>query len=73
MSFFVTKSGYMGIGPKTMRPGNKLALLYGGKWPFVLYPTTGDYYYFVGPCYVHGIMHGEGMNASVEWEEIALA
>ncbi|KAK4505625.1 hypothetical protein PRZ48_003588 [Zasmidium cellare] len=57
--FFVTKSGYMGTGPKTMRTGNKLVLLYGGKWPFLLYPTTGDYYYFVGPCYAHGIMHGE--------------
>lgn len=59
--FFITKSGYLGIGPKTMRTGNKLVLLYGGKWPFLLFPTKGEYFYFVGPCYVQDIMHGEAL------------
>lgn len=44
-----------------MRTGNRLVLLYGGNWPFLLSLTKGEHYYFVGRCYVQDIMHASCM------------
>lgn len=38
--------------------GDYIAVLAGGRFPFVL-RSTGDHYRLIGPCYVHGIMDGE--------------
>ena len=56
--FFVTDSGSMGIGPRTMRSQDIIAILYGCIWPVVL-RRQGEYYNILGTCYVHGIMDGE--------------
>ncbi|PMD43910.1 HET-domain-containing protein [Hyaloscypha variabilis F] len=53
-----TKNGYLAAVPYTTEVGDFIALLAGGRLPFILRPT-GDHYCFVGPCYVHGIMNGE--------------
>lgn len=58
---FTTVSGYLGIGPETMREGDLLVVLYGLRWCVILrgsqtYPGDCD---FVGVCYVEGIMYGE--------------
>jgi hypothetical protein len=53
-----TASGYLAAVPCTSEVGDCIALLAGGRLPFVLRPT-GDHYCFIGPCYVHGIMNGE--------------
>ncbi|KAK4968068.1 hypothetical protein LTR42_010399 [Elasticomyces elasticus] len=57
---FTTALGFFGLGPTFMRPGDCVAVLFGGQTPFVLRPTgkPGEYT-FVGHCYVHGIMNGE--------------
>jgi len=57
---FTTQAAMAGLGPRTMRNGDFVVILYGGKWPFVLRPQD-DKYRFVGQCYVHGIMHGEAV------------
>ena len=57
-SGFATKHGFIRIGPDTMRPGDVIAVLFGGKVPFVLRPQS-DHYIFLGDCYVHGIINGE--------------
>lgn len=57
-SFFVTASGYFGLGPHFMRQGDVVAILYGLQFPAVLRPVS-DHYIFLGTAYVHGIMHGE--------------
>ncbi|EON67642.1 hypothetical protein W97_06785 [Coniosporium apollinis CBS 100218] len=36
--FFVTKTGYMGFGPRTMRKHDHLYVLLGGRTPFILRP-----------------------------------
>ena len=71
---FVTKKGYLGIGPDDVKPGDEIAILYGGKMPFVVRTrecnlegngiATGitlECYELIdgGECYVHGIMDGE--------------
>jgi hypothetical protein len=56
----VTKTGYIGVGPKLTRAGDHVVVLYGGRTPFVLRPHQNEYR-LVGECYVHGVMDGEAM------------
>lgn len=50
--FYLTKDGYMGIGPSLMRPGDHLCILLGGRLPFVLRPICTDYT-FIREAYVY--------------------
>jgi hypothetical protein len=57
---FVTKKGWVGLGPRCMRPGDVLVVLDGGPMPYILRPTgDGDQYWFMGECYVSIIARGE--------------
>jgi hypothetical protein len=47
--FFTTKWGYMGKGKALIRPGDVVAVLYGGKVPFILRPMDSKYH-FLGEC-----------------------
>lgn len=65
-SYICTEAGLRGLAPSAARVGDVVAILYGGKWPFVLRPVEDEGaaasdYYFVGPAYVHGAMHGEAL------------
>ena len=57
---FLTRDGRLGIGPKMMRPGDMVAVLFGGRMPFVVRPSS-DHFVFVGDCYVedHDLMWGD--------------
>jgi len=59
--FARTKKGYYVLGPAVMREGDVVAVLYGGKMPFVLRPWGRDFL-LVGECYVHGLMKGEALD-----------
>jgi hypothetical protein len=56
--FFVTKKGYLGIGPTTLKEGDLCCVLFGATVPFIL-RKLGSQYLLVGECYIHGIMRGE--------------
>jgi hypothetical protein len=59
-SFFVTKRGYIGIGPDTMKHGDTVCTLFGSTVPFILRPVKGsEKFRLIGESYVHGIMDGE--------------
>lgn len=62
---FSTPSGYFGLGPQTVKPGDALVILYGGRFPFIFRPfdLSKSEYEFVGYCYVHSIMDGEAVRA----------
>ncbi|KAF7525633.1 hypothetical protein G7054_g11005 [Neopestalotiopsis clavispora] len=67
-SFFVSVGGYLGMGPLTMRPGDEVWILFGGRVPFILRPrrTSGQAdngYILIGQAFVHGIMHGEAVSS----------
>lgn len=51
--FFLTQSGYMGIGPMMMRPGDEVCVLFGGRPPYILRPMVQGYHVFVGEAYLH--------------------
>lgn len=71
--FFVTRKGYMGLGSHSTRPGDIIAVLSGGKTPYVLRKSGRALHRFLGECYVHGIMDGEALEELGQLMEIAIA
>lgn len=71
--FFITRDGYMGIGPQNTRNGDQICVFDGGPVPMVLRsaevsapshishstPSQQGHFLLVGECYVHGLMNGE--------------
>jgi hypothetical protein len=55
---FMTNSGYLGLGPKFMKPQDRIVIFDGAETPYVLRPYGNDYK-VVGPCFVHGWMDGD--------------
>jgi len=71
-AFFITKTGYLGLGPPNLLPGDEVWVLFGGRVPFILKrrgggtqesmgTSTTHEYFFVGDTYVCGIMEGEAV------------
>ena len=70
-SFAVTEKGYIGFVPLGAKPGDRIAVLLGGKVPYILRrvednklsddlrKTAQPYYEILGDGYIHGIMKGE--------------
>ncbi|KAI3318140.1 hypothetical protein HD806DRAFT_549483 [Xylariaceae sp. AK1471] len=61
--FVVTEKGYVGVAPNLAQIGDVIAILKGGSVPFILRKSVESLGAFrlVGDCYIHGIMHGEGL------------
>jgi hypothetical protein len=59
-SLFTTEGNRIGTAPDGVEPGDVIAILRGGRLPFIL-RRHGDYYTVVGTAYVHGIMYGEAL------------
>lgn len=62
-TFFITKGGMMGMGHWETQPGDEIWILDGGQMPFAVRPKIGASttdFDFVGCCYAHNIMRGEG-------------
>ncbi|KDN64253.1 putative heterokaryon incompatibility protein [Colletotrichum sublineola] len=69
---FLSASGYVGLAPMHVRPGDKIVIFLGGKTPYVIRKTDEGFYEMVGESYVHGIMYGEFMTDGVEIREFML-
>jgi hypothetical protein len=60
---FVTKNGYLGLGPRVVQPSDIVCVFFGGPMPFVLHPGSSDgEYRFSGEAYVNGLMKGEAID-----------
>ncbi|KAF4436703.1 heterokaryon incompatibility (het-6OR allele) [Fusarium acutatum] len=69
---FVTKSGLLGLGPKTLgqcSSKDEVWILMGARVPFILHHIEGSKYRVVGEAYVHGVMYGEGYDRYTGWDE----
>lgn len=65
-TFFITKSGYIGIGPPQTTTGDQVWVFNGGDVPFVMRKVMdeeGDcpQLALIGDAYVHGVMDGEAI------------
>lgn len=58
--FAGTKGGLIGLVPHMAKSGDHVVVFYGGTVPYVLREVPGGYL-LVGDSYVHGIMHGFGV------------
>ncbi|KAM7211348.1 Heterokaryon incompatibility protein (HET) domain containing protein [Rhypophila decipiens] len=60
-TFFITKSGMIGLGPFDTRVGDEVYILAGGKCPFLLRRAEKDgEFTLVGAAFVQGLMYNEG-------------
>jgi hypothetical protein len=62
----VTKQGLFGLVPPPTQKGDIAAVLYGANVPVILHPVEGNTnakYRSTGSACIHGIMHGEALNA----------
>jgi len=78
-TFFITKQGYIGIGPPDTQPGDQVWVFDGGRVPFVARKTEQDNVvdsihklHLVGDTYVHGIMDGEAVQEDREAQTVWL-
>jgi hypothetical protein len=62
----ITGERYFGTIPGEAEEGDLIAIFFGLRIPFVLRPLVGGTYKLIGPCYVHGIMDGEGLRRNGE-------
>jgi hypothetical protein len=61
-TLFITARGRLGVGPKYLEPTDIVCILFGGDLLYALRPIPGSgEHYFLGECYVHGLMSGEAM------------
>jgi hypothetical protein len=63
---FVTKEGYLGLGPENTQVGDQVFILGGSNVPFILRSVQNNMmgkskagHRIIGDCYIHGIMDGE--------------
>lgn len=62
--FFITRSGYFGLGPATMHRGDRCCILVGAETPYVIRKSqTETGYELIGECYLQGIMKGEAIKS----------
>jgi hypothetical protein len=62
---FRTSRGHLGLGRRSMREGDFVTVLHGGRVPFILRTMVkpgAAYFAFVGDCFVHDIMNKEVYN-----------
>ncbi|KAI1747010.1 heterokaryon incompatibility protein-domain-containing protein [Xylaria castorea] len=61
--FFWSTDGYIGLGPQGAQPGDRVCNILGCSVPILLrpHPEPANRCSVVGECYVHGLMHNEGL------------
>jgi len=55
---FSTSSGLYGLGPKGLKKGDNVCVLFGSKAPLLLRKVE-DHFILIGECFVLGMMNGE--------------
>jgi hypothetical protein len=58
--FCETGGGRYGQVLSSVQVGDVVCILYGGELPYIIRPLRNGEYKFVGSCYMHGLMDGEG-------------
>lgn len=69
---FITRGGYIGLGPAEIRCSDNISIILGGKTPFIIRSGGNEKFRLIGEAYVHGMMEGEMMERNLEVEKIAL-
>lgn len=71
--FFVTRKGYMGLGPRSMQPADEVFVFSGGDVPFILRQSGSGEHRLIGEVFVHGIMNGEVLeDTDLEFSKVSV-
>ena len=77
--FFISEKGYIGLAPGMAEQGDRIAVLFRGRVPYILRENKQDSpitWTFMGDSYLHGIIDREIIEkleaGEVESEEITL-
>ncbi|KAK3389583.1 hypothetical protein B0H63DRAFT_537583 [Podospora didyma] len=62
---YLTKTGYVGVGPLTIQPGDQVVVFLGAHIPYVLRTKDDKSLFLLGEAYCDGIMDGEIMKDGV--------
>ncbi|KAK5947802.1 hypothetical protein OHC33_011172 [Knufia fluminis] len=72
-SFFLTSTGFFGLGPLILKPGDECHTFRGARVPFAVRRVDGSLYKLLGEAYVHGVMCGEYVaQGDVSWKNVVL-
>jgi len=65
---FLTRLGYLGMGPAEARAGDKVVVFCGGRIPFVLRPkeASEELLSFIGESFCHGVMDGQAVTGGAK-------
>ena len=68
MKPFITKTGYIGLGPASMQSNDMVCIFHGARVPHILRRRENDQggYTFIGEVFLYGLMDGEVMNLGRE-------
>ena len=70
--YCATANDLIAVVPRVSSIGDRICLFYGCQIPFVIRPAGDGKYYLVGPCYLHGMMNGEGLRNDQDTERFVL-
>lgn len=72
--FFSTSGGRVGMGPACIEPGDKVCIFYGAMHCFLVRFDQGENEpeMLLGEAYVHGLMHGEGLEGRPDPDESSI-
>jgi hypothetical protein len=60
--WYITDKGRLGVGPMSLRTGDRAFIFQGVRYLFVLRDKADSgRHSFIGCCYVDAIMHGEAL------------
>jgi hypothetical protein len=72
--FFITKYGYIGLGPLSTFVGDDVAIFYGEKTPYILLSRSrkSATFHLIGEAYIHGLIEGEALQEDAQAKIINL-
>jgi hypothetical protein len=70
--YFVSKKGYLGLGPLGSKAGDLVVILIVMDMPLVLRPADEGQYRIIGETYLHGVMDGEFMSQNYPAETFTI-
>jgi hypothetical protein len=71
--FFISESERYGWAVDGTCAGDRVAILYGYKYPFLLRDAGDGTYKIIGDCYIHGLMDGEALGDEFEERELVIS
>jgi hypothetical protein len=63
---YLSRSGYVGLGPLQTCPGDVIVILFGAHVPYILRPNGDGKFFFLGDTYCDGIMDEEIFSRGTE-------